>query len=139
MRLCARQMYETNAAVSYCVLYKRLGETQWNIRRGWIHTDDAESLRHYFSTLPTCEEFYVVSSEPRNNTLQMFGEIRSDFKNQENHDAASSKQLEEGKAVTEQLLRHNKTRVKQEDQAEAERREQLRQIATTVALYSTLT
>jgi hypothetical protein len=51
----------------------------------------------------------------------------------------SDQQLEERKAVTEQLLRRNKTRVTQEDQAEAERREQLRQITTTVALYSTLT
>jgi hypothetical protein len=61
----------------HIVLYKRRGQTQWAICNRWIPTDDGESLRRYFSTLPTCEEFYVVPSEPQNNTLQMFGEIRA--------------------------------------------------------------
>jgi hypothetical protein len=82
--------------------------------------------------LPSCEEFYVVPSEPQNNTLQMFGEIRAAFENPKNDNAATSKQLEERLAVTEQLLRRNKARVKEEDHAEAERREQLRQIAATI-------
>jgi hypothetical protein len=116
----------------HIVLYKRRGQTQWAICHGWIPTDDGESLRRYFSTLPTCEEFYVVPSEPQNNTLQMFGEIRAAFENHKNDDAATSKQLEERQAVTEQLLRRNKARVKEEDQTEAERREQLRQIAATI-------
>jgi hypothetical protein len=38
-----------------------------------------------------------------------------------NDDAATSRQLEERQAVTEQLLRRNRARVKEEDQAEAER------------------
>jgi hypothetical protein len=63
----------------HVVFYKRRGETQWTIRHGWIPTDDAESLRQYFATLPDCGEFYAVPSEPINNTLQIFGEIRSDF------------------------------------------------------------
>ena len=100
----------------HIVLYKLLGETQWTIRHGWIPTEDGESLRQYFSTLPTCGEFYVVPSEPRNNTLQMFGEIRTEFENPENDDVSTSKQLEERKAVTAELLRRNKARVKQEDQ-----------------------
>ncbi len=118
----------------HIVLYKRLRETQWTIRHGWIPTEDGESLRQYFSTLPTCGEFYVVPSEPRNNTLQLFGEIRTEFENPENDGVSTSKQLEERKAVTAELLRRNKARVKQEDQGEIERREQLRQIATTMPI-----
>ena len=116
----------------HIVLYKRLGDRRWTIRHGWIPTNDGESLRQYLSTLPTCEEFYVVPSEPRNNTLLMFAEIRSEFENHENDDGATSKQLEERQAVTQQLLRRNRARVKEEDHAEAERREQLRQITTTI-------
>lgn len=52
----------------------------------------------------------------------MFSEIRAAFENQTNDDAATSKQLEERQVVTEQLQRGNKARVKEEDQAEAERR-----------------
>jgi hypothetical protein len=118
----------------HIVLYKRLGEAQWTIRHGWIPTEDGESLRQYFSTLPECEEFYVAVSEPRNNTLQMFGEIRMDFENPKDDCVSTSKQLEERKAVTAELLRRNKARVKQEDQGETERREQLRQIGTTMPI-----
>ena len=111
----------------HIVLYKRLGETQWTIRHGWIPTEDGESLRQYFATLPTCEEFYVVPSEPQNNTLQMFGDIRMEFENRKDDCVSTSKQLEERKAVTARLLSRNKARVKQEDQGETERREQLRE------------
>ena len=84
---------------------------QWTIRHGWIQTDDTESLRHYFATSPNCEEFYVVSNEPRNNTLQMFGEIRADFKNKKITDATRSNQFEARKANDEQLLGRNRMRV----------------------------
>jgi hypothetical protein len=118
----------------HIVLYKRLGETQWTIRHGWIPTEDGESLRQYFATLPTCEEFYVVPSEPQNNTLQMFGDIRMEFENRKDDCVSTSKQLEERKAVTARLLSRNKARVKQEDQGETERREQLRQSGTTMPI-----
>jgi hypothetical protein len=111
----------------HIVLYRQRGETQWTIRHGWIPTDDAESLRQYFATLPDCDESYVVASEPVNNTLQMFGEIRSDLENKTGV-LTTSNHLAERKAVTEQLLRRNKTRVKAEDLAEAEVREQLQHI-----------
>jgi hypothetical protein len=107
----------------HVVLYKRRGETQWTIRHGWIPTDDAESLRQYFATLLDCGEFYVVPSEPLNNTLQMFGEIRSDFENNTGALTASD-QFAARKAVIERLLRRNKMRIKAEDLAEAEVREQ---------------
>jgi hypothetical protein len=130
----AGEAMESMKSIRQChiVLYKRLGETQWTIRHGWIPTEDGESLRQYFSTLPTCEEFYVVPSEPRNNTLQMFGEIRTEFENPKDDCVSTPKQLEDRKTVTAQLLRRNKARVKQEDQGETERREQLRQIGTTL-------
>jgi hypothetical protein len=76
---------------------------------------------------PDCDEFYVVPNEPVNNTLQMFGEIRSDFENKTGVLTASN-QLAERKAVTERLLRRNKRRVKAEDLAEAEVREQFQHL-----------
>ena len=111
----------------HIVLYRRRGETLWTIRHGWIPTDDAESLRQYFATFSSCEEFYVVASEPRNNAVQLFQEIRSDWENR-NDEVATSKQLGARKAVTRQLLRRDKARIETEDCAEAERREQFREI-----------
>jgi hypothetical protein len=111
----------------HVVLYKRRGETQWAIRHGWIPTDDAESLRQYFATSPDCGEFYEVSGEPINNTLQMFGEIRSDCENKTGALTASDR-FAARKAVIERLLRRNKMRVKAGDLAEAELREQFRHI-----------
>lgn len=64
----------------------------------------------------------------------MFGEIRMDFKNHQNDETATAQQIEERNAVNAQLLRCNKARVKQRARAEAERSEQLRQIATTMPI-----
>jgi hypothetical protein len=111
----------------HIVLYRRRDETRWTIRHGWIPTDDAESFRRYFANLPDCDESYGLASEPVNNTLQMFGEIRSDFENKTDV-LTTSNRLAERKAVTDQLPRRNKTRVKAEDSAEAEVREQFQHI-----------
>jgi hypothetical protein len=91
--------------------------------------DDAESLRQYFFTWPSCEEFYVVPGEPRNNTVLMFDQIRRDFQNDEIHDGASPAQIERRRAITQQLLRRSRARVKEEAQAEAQPRGQIRRIA----------
>jgi hypothetical protein len=112
----------------HVVLYKRFGETQWTIRHGWIPTDDGESLRQYLSTLPSCEEFYVVKSEPQNNAVQLFSEIQDDFRSRGKDETASAGQFGQRKAVIKQMLRRNKARLKEEDETEAERRDQIRQV-----------
>jgi hypothetical protein len=103
------------------VLYKRLGETQWTVRHGWIPTDD--SLRQYLSTLLGCVEFYIVKSEPLNNAVLLFSEVQEDFRNHENDKTATPAQLGRRKAVIKQLpRRNNKARLTEEDKAEAELR-----------------
>jgi hypothetical protein len=111
----------------HIVLYKRFGETQWTIRHGWIPTDDGETLRQYLSTLPSCEEFYVMRSEPRNNVLHLFSEIQEDFRVQGNDETATAGQFGQRKVVIKQLMRRNKARVTEEDETEAELKEQIRQ------------
>jgi hypothetical protein len=112
----------------HIVLYKRFGEMQWIIRHGWISTDDGESLRQYLSTQPSCEQFYVVKSEPRNNALQLLGEIQEDFGSQGNDETATSGQFGRRKAVIKQLLRRNQARLAEEYETEAEVRKQIRQV-----------
>jgi hypothetical protein len=118
-------MAPTKTKQSYVILYRRRGDKQWIVHHGWIPPADAEDLRGYLATLPACEEFYVVPNEPKNNTFQLFGAVRSDFSNPADDHGTSSMQLAERRSVTQRLLKRYKVRIREESQGEAAIMEQL--------------